>query len=295
MMKTDEPNQFLNPRQARQSGVQAQDNFSQSPFGPQSLASRLFRWACILMAVVPPAVVGSLCLTDTAEAACTQAPADSYVVTTLIADRPIQASSDPDFEEVLKDNARIAVESGEWGKKMREKEAFLLEWSKAPAFPESRPQAVTTTLTRKATSLSDEARKTAQALDAFSRLYLIFDAENGAQMAFAQRLLSAGTFEIRPVVAGGSVKAARSTLGTRVWADQGSVLTRRLGLMHWPALVKLTASEILVWSPALNADGIPDEAVPAGLVSGQALDLSAPSVRPEAREGVSYAAKENAS
>ena len=292
MMKTDEPNQFLKPRQAR---LRAHDSLSKNPFGPQSLVVRLFRWACILMAVVPPAVVGSLCLTDTAEAACTQAPADSYVVTTLIADRPIQASSDPDFEEVLKDNARIAVESGEWGKRMREKEAFLLEWSKAPAFPESRPQAVTTTLTRKSTGLTDEARKATEALDAFSRFYLIFDAGNGAQMQFAQRLLSAGTWEIRPVVAGGSVEAARTVLGMRVWADQGSVLTRRLGLMHWPALVKLTASEILVWSPALNADGMPDEAVPAGLVSDQALDLSAPSVRPEAQEGVSYAARENAS
>ena len=83
-------------------------------------------------------------------------------------------------------------------------------------------------------------------------------------------------------MAAGSVAFAQEKLGMRVWADQGSVLTRRLGLNHWPALVKLTPSEISVWTPALNADGIPDSPVPAGLASKESIDLSVPAVRPAA-------------
>lgn len=44
--------------------------------------------------------------------------------------------------------------------------------------------------------------------------------------------------------------------------------------------MKLTPSEISVWTPALNADGIPDSPVPAGLASKESIDLSAPAVRP---------------
>ena len=111
-------------------------------------------------------------------------------------------------------------------------------------------------------------------------LLLYFDSRAGGQVNFAMRMLSTASFAIRPVVAAGSVAFAQEKLGMRVWADQGSVLTRRLGLNHWPALVKLTPSEISVWTPALNADGIPDSPVPAGLASKESIDLSAPAVRP---------------
>ena len=201
-------------------------------------------------------------------------------MTTLIADHPVQTSSDPDFEEILKANARIAVESGEWSRRVKRKEETLIQWMRSPVFPEFRPMAVKTTLIRRPTGLSVEDIRRAELFNDVSRLLLFFDSRAGGQVNFAMRMLSTASFAIRPVVAAGSVAFAQEKLGMRVWADQGSVLTRRLGLNHWPALVKLTPSEISVWTPALNADGIPDSPVPAGLASKESIDLSAPAVRP---------------
>lgn len=158
----------------------------------------------------------------------------------------------------------------------------LIQWMRSPVFPEFRPMAVKTTLIRRPTGLSVEDIRRAELFNDVSRLLLFFDSRAGGHVNFAMRMLSTASFAIRPVVAAGSVAFAQEKLGMRVWADQGSVLTRRLGLNHWPALVKITPSEISVWTPALNADGIPDSPVPAGLASKESIDLSAPAVRPAA-------------
>ena len=226
---------------------------------------------CLLVCIPAAASVFLISLADSAEAACTSEPSQHYEVTTLIADHPVQTSSDPDFEEILKANARIAVESGEWSRRVKRKEETLIQWMRSPVFPEFRPMAVKTTLIRRPTGLSVEDIKRAELFHDVSRLLLFFDSRAGGQVTFAMRMLSTASFAIRPVVAAGSVAFA-----------QGSVLTRRLGLNHWPALVKLTPSEISVWTPALNADGIPDSPVPAGIASKESIDLSAPAVRPAA-------------
>ena len=72
---------------------------------------------CLLVCIPAAASVFLISLADSAEAACTSEPSQHYEVTTLIADHPVQTSSDPDFEEILKANARIAVESGEWSRR----------------------------------------------------------------------------------------------------------------------------------------------------------------------------------
>ena len=227
-------------------------------------------------------MAGLLAFDETVEAACPPSTSESFVVTTLVADHPIQvnAGGDPDFERVLKENARIAVESGAWAQRLRDKEASLAAWYKSPVFPETRPQSKTTLYTRTPTGLARERIPQAALLSGFSRVYLIFDAGDASQMAFAEKLLTRANLPVRPIVAGGSVEAARTTLRTRVWADQGSVITRRLSLNFWPALVKLTPSEFAVWTPALNDEGIPHDPVPAGLLSEEPIDLSAPAVRP---------------
>lgn len=238
------------------------DPISRSLFVRPSLIERLCASAlrlCLLVCIPAAASVFLISLADSAEAACTSEPSQHYEVTTLIADHPVQTSSDPDFEEILKANARIAVESGEWSRRVKRKEETLI---------------------RRPTGLSVEDIRRAELFNDVSRLLLFFDSRAGGQVNFAMRMLSTASFAIRPVVAAGSVAFAQEKLGMRVWADQGSVLTRRLGLNHWPALVKLTPSEISVWTPALNADGIPDSPVPAGLASKESIDLSAPAVRP---------------
>ena len=240
------------------------DPISRSLFVRPNLIERLCASAlrlCLLVCIPAAASVFLISLADSAEAACTSEPSQHYEVTTLIADHPVQTSSDPDFEEILKANARIAVESGEWSRRVKRKEETLI---------------------RRPTGLSVEDIRRAELFNDVSRLLLFFDSRAGGQVNFAMRMLSTASFAIRPVVAAGSVAFAQEKLGMRVWADQGSVLTRRLGLNHWPALVKLTPSEISVWTPALNADGIPDSPVPAGLASKESIDLSAPAVRPAA-------------
>lgn len=278
-----------------------------TPFSPEAPISRnLFvksacasKRLCFLIGIVSAGMAGVLLLDDTVEAACPSAPASvpssagasaaapasaPLSVTTLVARHPVQVNGgvgagDPDFEEILKENARASVESGEWARRLREKEVMLADWFRTPAFPETRPEAHVTTFTRTPTGLSAADLPSSALLNGFSRVYLVFDAGNASQLAFAQKVLHASSDPVRPIVAGGSLEAARATLRTRVWADQGSVITRRLGLHFWPALVKLTAAEIAVWTPALNDEGIPHDPVPAGLVADQALDLSIPGVR----------------
>lgn len=256
---------------------------SRSLFVKSACASKRL---CFLIGIVSAGMAGVLLLDDTVEAACPSAPASAPLsVTTLVARHPVQVNGgvgagDPDFEKILKENARMAVESGEWARRLREKEVMLADWFRTPVFPETRPEAHVTTFTRTPTGLSAADLPTTALLNGFSRVYLVFDAGNASQLAFAQKLLHAASDPVRPIVAGGSLEAARATLRTRVWADQGSVITRRLGLHFWPALVKLTASEIAVWTPALNDEGIPHDPVPAGLIADQALDLSSPGVRP---------------
>ena len=225
------------------------DPISRSLFVRPNLIERLCASAlrlCLLVCIPAAASVFLISLADSAEAACTSEPSQHYEVTTLIADHPVQTSSDPDFEEILKANARLAVESGEWSRRVKRKEETLIQWMRSPVFPEFRPMAVKTTLIRRPTGLSVEDIRRAELFNDVSRLLLFFDSRAGGQVNFAMRMLSTASFAIRPVVAAGSVAFAQEKLGTRVWADQGSVLTRRLGLNHWPALVKLTPSEISV-------------------------------------------------
>lgn len=86
---------------------------SRSLFVRPNLIERLCASAlrlCLLVCIPAAASVFLISLADSAEAACTSEPSQHYEVTTLIADHPVQTSSDPDFEEILKANARIAVE-----------------------------------------------------------------------------------------------------------------------------------------------------------------------------------------
>lgn len=125
---------------------------------------------CLFVCIPAAASVFLIGLADSAEAACTSEPSQHYEVTTLIADHPVQASSDPDFEEILQANARIAVESGEWSRRVKQKEETLIQWMKSPAFPEFRPMAVKTMLIRKPTGLSVEDIKRAELFHDVSRL-----------------------------------------------------------------------------------------------------------------------------
>ena len=121
------------------------DPISRSLFVRPNLIERLCASAlrlCLLVCIPAAASVFLISLADSAEAACTSEPSQHYEVTTLIADHPVQTSSDPDFEEILKANARIAVESGEWSRRVKRMEETLIQWMRSPVFPEFRPMAV---------------------------------------------------------------------------------------------------------------------------------------------------------
>ena len=110
------------------------DPISRSLFVRPSLIERLCASAlrlCLLVCIPAAASVFLISLADSAEAACTSEPSQHYEVTTLIADHPVQTSSDPDFEEILKANARIAVESGEWSRRVKRKEETLIQWMRS--------------------------------------------------------------------------------------------------------------------------------------------------------------------
>lgn len=195
------------------------DPISRSLFVRPSLIERLCASAlrlCLLVCIPAAASVFLISLADSAEAACTSEPSQHYEVTTLIADHPVQTSSDPDFEEILKANARIAVESGEWSRRVKRKEETLIQWMRSPVFPEFRPMAVKTTLIRRPTGLSVEDIRRAELFNDVSRLLLFFDSRAGGQVNFAMRMLSTASFAIRPVVAAGSVAFAQEKLGMRV-------------------------------------------------------------------------------
>lgn len=162
---------------------------SRSLFVRPNLIERLCASAlrlCLLVCIPAAASVFLISLADSAEAACTSEPSQHYEVTTLIADHPVQTSSDPDFEEILKANARIAVESGEWSRRVKRKEETLIQWMRSPVFPEFRPMAVKTTLIRRPTGLSVEDIRRAELFNDVSRLLLFFDSRAGGQVNFAR-------------------------------------------------------------------------------------------------------------
>ena len=111
------------------------DPISRSLFVRPNLIERLCASAlrlCLLVCIPAAASVFLISHADSAEAACTSEPSQHYEVTTLIADHPVQTSSDPDFVEILKANARIAVESGEWSRRVKRKEETLIQWMRSP-------------------------------------------------------------------------------------------------------------------------------------------------------------------
>ena len=181
---------------------------------------------------------------------------------------PVRYPADPDWLAILEDNAQRAVASGLWEARLRDSVAMLRDHAAEPRFPLRRPMAHTSMLIEKPTGVDATTRHAALpvgALSGFARTYLLFDETNGVQRRFARQIVSTVSTEagLRPIVTFGSVARAREFLATRVWADQGSVLTRRLGLTHWPALVRLTPERITVWMPALNPDGEPIDPMPA--------------------------------
>ena len=221
------------------------------------------------------ALTVGLALTQTSSvlAACPSATADMVSAshpfgTIRRAPDPVRYPADPDWLAILEDNAHRAVASGLWEARLRDSVAMLRDHAVEPRFPLRRPMARTAMLIEKPTGVDRTTRHAALpvgALSGFARTYLLFDETNGVQRRFARQIVSTVPTEagLRPIVTFGSVARARDLLETRVWADQGSVLTRRLGLTHWPALVRLTPERITVWMPALNLEGEPIDPMPA--------------------------------
>lgn len=183
---------------------------------------------------------------------------------------PYWVESDEPLDDVMRRNAKRAVDSGLWASQLKKQQQDLTRWAEEPVFPLVRPMALATYTTVKSTDITTDALNKSFPKGTFediARWYVFFDERNDPQRRFVERLLKSAVVndingQVRPVVTGGSVKRATSLLHTRVWADQGSVLTRRLGLQHWPAVVRLTPSEIVTWVPALDYDGVPLDPIP---------------------------------
>lgn len=211
----------------------------------------------------------------------------------------ISVMMDPDWLSALEDEAQAAVKSGEWAKRFSEHTSLMRRWAIEPMLPPSPPPAVQTSLREQSTGIVLAAdgnrvlfQKGSQTIDltdrypasvfqGFSKLYLFIDASRPTELAFAQALEKAlgeasnETIPMLVVLTGGSLRQTAGVLSSRLFADQGASLTRRLRLRHSPSLVRLTAETITVFSPALQADGLPDEAVPTsatGLTKPLQLD-----------------------
>ena len=186
---------------------------------------------------------------------------------------PYWVTPDEPLDNVMRRNAKHAVDSGLWAAHLKKQQQALTQWAEEPVFPLMRPMALASYTTVSPTGIAPEAFKKTFPKGTFegvARWYVLFDERNDPQRRFVERFLKSDVVgsmngHVRPVVTGGSVKRATALLHTRVWADQGSVLTRRLGLKHWPAVVKLTPSAIVTWVPALDYDGVPLDPIPQHL------------------------------
>ena len=186
---------------------------------------------------------------------------------------PYWVTPDEPLDNVMRRNAKHAVDSGLWAAHLKKQQQALTQWAEEPVFPLMRPMALGSYTTVSPTGITPEAlNKTFPkgTFEGVARWYVLFDERNDPQRRFVERFLKSDVVgsmngQVRPVITGGSMKRATALLHTRVWADQGSVLTRRLGLKHWPAVVKLTPSSIVTWVPALDYDGVPLDPIPQQL------------------------------
>ena len=186
---------------------------------------------------------------------------------------PYWVTPDEPLDDVMRRNAKHAVASGLWAAHLKKQQQALTQWAEEPVFPLMRPMALAAYTTVSPTGITPEALKKTFPKGTFegvARWYVLFDERNDPQRRLVERFLKSDVVgsmnnQVHPVITGGSVKRATALLHTRVWADQGSVLTRRLGLKHWPAVVKLTPSAIVTWVPALDYDGVPLDPIPQQL------------------------------
>lgn len=262
------------------------DNMKQIFMNQQWLArprKGLFKTACVFIALGAIGFVGiPLFSTFSSTVAHAQCPlneaqnaskAREASIVLLTPKHPHWIESDEALDDVMRRNAKHAIDSGLWAAHLKAQQQRLIKWAEEPAFPFSRPMATTSYMTVKPTGITQDGFNKAFPKGTFENLarwYVLFDERNDAQRRFVKALLTSDAVAampgaIRPVVTGGSVKRAMTLLETRVWADQGSVLTRRLGLTHWPAVVKLTPSDIVTWVPALDVEGVPLDAMPPEL------------------------------
>lgn len=243
----------------------------------------LFKTACVFIALGAIGLVGmTLFTTLSSSVAHAQCPLDVDQNTTkereasivlLTPKHPHWIEPDEPLDDVMRRNAKHATDSGLWAAQIKTQQQRLIQWAEEPAFPLVRPMATTSYMTVKPTGITQDGFNKSFPKGAFENLarwYVLFDERNDAQRRFVKALLRSESVAaipgaIRPVVTGGSVKRAMTLLDTRVWADQGSVLTRRLGVTHWPAVVKLTPSDIVTWVPALDIEGVPLDAMPPEL------------------------------
>lgn len=202
----------------------------------------------------------------------------------------VVADTDPDWLTVIETRANEALKNGEWADRMKAEALRLRRWATDPTLPPSPLPARKTTLKTKPTgfafgleaatgketlsvTVNGQTRVLpstfpVERLSAFARHYLFLDATRPTEVAFARLLEEEWgkalgmPANLRVVLTGGSVRDMTGLLKSRVFADQGAVLTRRFGLNASPALVRLTAKDIVTFSPALNADGLPDTALP---------------------------------
>ena len=263
-----------------------EDNMKQTFMNQQWLAyprKGHFKTACVFIALGAIGLVGmTLFTTLSATVAHAQCPLDidqnatkehEASIVLLTPKHPHWIEPDEPLDDVMRRNAKHATDSGLWAAHIKTQQQRLIQWAEEPAFPLVRPMATTSYMTVKPTGITHDAFNKAFPKGTFENLarwYVLFDERNDAQRRFVKALLTSDSVAampgaMRPVVTGGSVKRAMALLDTRVWADQGSVLTRRLGIAHWPAVVKLTPSDIVTWVPALDVEGVPLDAMPPEL------------------------------
>jgi hypothetical protein len=194
-----------------------------------------------------------------------KAQADVRVIAVHETPSPLGYQADPDWLSVLENQAEELQKSGKAEEIFRQYAEKIQSQLENYQPQRALPMAARSKTVRLATKLTDE-QATNRLFQGFERHYLFFDGTSDVQKKFAVSLRRAwpGVLSVpRFVLVAGNRREAASLLKSRVYVDQGASLTKRLQLQTLPAVVRLLPREIVIWSPALDFEGKPDEALPS--------------------------------
>lgn len=179
----------------------------------------------------------------------------------------------PDWTELLAHTLRHYQETGVFDARMRDTQRRLAEWTQSPEVHHRLPRAEASRVHAEPLpaavreALAPISGRASAVPQNFRRVFLFFDADDQAQLAWAAEAVRAAKAsevsreaapgEIRLVLRQGKLSRAAEMLpGERLYFDQSGALSRRLRILALPARVSLTPSGIRTEEITLPAEPI---------------------------------------